>query len=525
MYSLRSRSGLGVSFLLTTLVGTAVGCGGKSDEGGYENPLVPSERLAETTKQFRERDCAEREIPGYVTQCGQIRVPFASGSSETTELAVVRVFTKGARPEPDPVIYLDGGPGVATLENLPFMVEAFEGMFPNRDMIFFDQRGVGRSGPALTCEGEGSIGNVLDKCYERWSKEVDLNDYRTINSAHDVQAIAYAFGYETLNILGISYGTRLALTVLREHPDLVRSAIIDSVVPLQVDLFAETGMNGYTALLTLFQACAEDASCKSKYNDPFSQLIEVVNDLNEIPIEVGDVSIDGYQFTSVIFQMMYSVQLAIFIPYLIDAVQHGDMDLLTSMFDFTSDESGFSMGMHLSLQCAEEIAFTNPVAFEEQDSLIDPDLRDALSASIYLNYCDHWPVAKAADIENEPVVSDIPTLVFAGQFDPITPPAFSMAAADYLSQSQFFLLQGESHGASLGSCGTNLVRSFINNPRGNLDPSCVLDPPGLEFQGESAQATNRKDETRMNWQLDAPSASEVERAVSEARKRRKVVGR
>ena len=523
MYSHQSLRGAGLSFLLFLLVGASTGCGGRSDEDDYKNPLVPHERLEETSRQFHERPCAERAVDGYVTQCGQVEVPVALGSSETTRVAVVRVFTNGARPEPDPVIYLDGGPGVATLENIPVMVEVFELLFPNRDLIFFDQRGVGRSGPELNCEGEGAISKVLGQCYDNWSKQVDLNSYRTKNSAHDVQAIADAFGYETLNIFGISYGTRLALTVMREHPDLARSVIIDSVVPLQVDLFAETGSNGYSALLALFEACENDASCKAKYNDPYSQLIDVVNKLNENPIVQGDISIDGFQFVSVIFQMMYSMQLVAFIPYLIDTVDQGDTELLSSMFDFASDEAGFSMGMHLSLQCAEEIAFSSQEAFEERDALVDPILRDALSGSIYLNYCDYWPVTKAPSVENEPVVSDIPTLVLAGKFDPITPPTFSKAAADYLSQSKYFLLESESHGASISACGANLVRSFTDNPRGNLNSSCVLDPPGLEFQQHSGQAARQTNDSRVNWQLEAPSSGEVERAVSEARKRRKVL--
>ncbi len=503
-----------------------VGCGGRADEHQYRNPRVPRDRLPETSGSFVELRCGrDRAIPGVVTQCGRVEVPVAPDSSETLELSVVRVFTDSTNPDPDPVIYLDGGPGVATLDSVEYMVDALRPMYPNRDLIFFDQRGVGRSEPELTCDESGTIDEVLQSCFERWSARVDLNDYRTVNNAHDVRDIATAFGYQQVNLLGISYGTRLALTVMREHPEVVRSVVIDSVVPLQVDLFAETAVNGESALSTVFEACAADAACVEKYPDPFGKLLSLMEKLNDNPVPVGRFQIDGNQFVNIIFQMMYSAELIGYIPYFIEIVDAGETTQLESIFAYTSDESGFAFGMHLSLQCAEEIAFSSRSAFEERDALVAPPLREALSAAVYLDYCEYWPVEAAPPIENEPVESAIPTLVLAGRFDPITPPTFSLAAFDYLSTAQFFQLDSESHGASISDCGSDLVRTFTDNPRGIVEPSCVLNPPGLDFQSESARATTRNLGGRVRWQIDTPSLSDLEDAVARARLRRKMVRR
>ena len=509
-----------------SIVGAALlGCGRKSDEHDYHNPLVPDERLPKTTEDFEEAECDDSFLADYVKQCGVVEVPSTEGAEDTISLSVVRVFTDSIRPKADPVIYLDGGPGVATLGSVQYMVEALRPMYPDRDLIFFDQRGVGLSRPELSCAGEGTVEEVLDDCYATWSQRVDLNAYRTVENAHDVARIVAALGYEQLNLLGISYGTRLALTVLREHPGIVRSAVIDSVVPLQVDLFAETAVNGQNALQTVFEACAADVDCHNKYPDPHAQLLKVVEELNDSPVDAGGFEVDGYQFIGVIFQMMYSSELIPFIPYFIDLVDSGDTDLLETLFAYTTDETGFSFGMHLSLQCAEEIAFSNRAAFEERDALVEEPLREALSAKIYLDYCEHWPVDAAPPIENEPVRSDIPTLVLAGKFDPITPPSFSMAAFDYLSAAQFFLVETESHGASVSECGAELVRSFTSDPRGMVDGFCVLDAPGFEFQGRRVHSSDNRVGGRVSWQLSAPSSAEVQSAMSKARIRRKMIRR
>src|SRR6188768_3894668 len=299
-------------------------CGGKhwdedeDEETGYSNPDVPSDRVPETTEGFTERYCEDQGAYGYVSQCGVVTVPLSPDAHENLDVAVVRVFTDSTAPKPDPVIYLDGGPGAASLVNVPYLYEAFHAMFPDRDLIFFDQRGVGQTAPDLSCASTGDTFEVLDRCYKRLNDEVDLNAYRTVNSAHDVAAIVRALGYSQVNLFAISYGTRLGLTVMREHPDIVRSSIIDSVVPLQVDLFAETGINGYNAMLRLFDACAQDEDCRSKYPEPQGQLVSVVEELNAAPVEINGYPVDGFQLVSVIFQMMYSASLLPYIPFLID---------------------------------------------------------------------------------------------------------------------------------------------------------------------------------------------------------------
>ncbi len=517
-------------YLLVSLLGVSSwGCGGKSDEQKevYHNEAVPDERLPSALDSFEELRCGKRAVEGVVTQCGVVEVPLSPGSSETTELSLVRVFTDAVEPKADPVIYLDGGPGVETLSSIEYMVEALRPLYPDRDMIFFDQRGVGRSRPPIDCnntEGE-TVEEVLDNCFAYWSERVDLDSFRTKNSAYHVAQLVGALGYDQVNVLGISYGTRLALTVMREHPEIVRSSVIDSVVALQEDLFAETALSGYQALNAVFEACAADYACRQKYTDPKAQLQGLIERLDATPIKAGQFEIDGHQMVNVIFQMMYSSELLGYIPYFIDQIDRGVTEQLQQAFASTSDESGFSFGMHLSLQCAEELAFSSKSAFEALDGQVESPFREALSAEIYLDYCSHWPVTPAPAVENEPVVSELPTLVLAGRFDPITPPRFAEAAFNYLSEAHFYVLDSESHGASISPCGESLVRSFTDDPRGTPSAECVLGASGLDFQSRTLRGSAYSIPGRVRWQIGAPTPAQFEDALSRARTRRKVIRR
>jgi hypothetical protein len=105
--------------------------------------------------------------------------------------------------------------------------------------------------------------------------------------------------------------------------------------------------------------------------------------------------------------------------------------------------------------------------------------------------CNIWRVGEAQAHDNAPVVSDIPTLVLAGQYDPITPPGWGRQAAETLRNSYFYEFPGFGHGISvLGDCPTNLTLAFLNDPTSTPDASCIaqiglpqfVSPPVAQFQ-------------------------------------------
>ena len=100
----------------------------------------------------------------------------------------------------------------------------------------------------------------------------------------------------------------------------------------------------------------------------------------------------------------------------------------------------------------------------------------ALSTVTVLNgpLCHEWPVEPAASGFYDPVVSDIPSLVFAGSYDPITPPAGTRAVAERLSNATFVEHPAESHAVMpLGDCESAIAQAFLADPTAPLDTSCI----------------------------------------------------
>ena len=176
---------------------------------------------------FTETDCWF-DLPGVV--CGYLTVPEDRGDpmGNQVELAVAIIESQSANPLPDPVIYLEGGPGGAALLGIESLLD--HPLLADRDLIMFDQRGTGFSVPSLNCyeleEDEGE--NAVQACRDRLLDEgVNLDAYNTAATAADVNDLRLALGYEQVNLLGVSYGTKAALTTLRDFPTVIRSVVVD----------------------------------------------------------------------------------------------------------------------------------------------------------------------------------------------------------------------------------------------------------------------------------------------------------
>lgn len=471
---------------------------------------------------FEEDRCRFDEPPGRDITCGFVVVPEdrtdPRGNQVRLAVAIVAAETAGAV---DPIIYLDGGPGGESLGPLLFSFPSFAPFAENRDLIFFDQRGIGLSEPSLDCpedldlayatlDAELANDELLElqreaivDCRNRLAAQgIDLSQYTSATNAHDVADIRIALGYDEVNLLGISYGTRLAQTVMRDHPEGIRSVVLDSVYTPDVDLASSTPANLDRALDELFAGCAEDPQCNELYPDLEDRLFALIADLEEEPIFVdatdlltGDrheVLVDGSGLLGTVFQGLYSEAIIPLLPQMIVEVEAGNTTTLTGLTSINVTNLPFlSFGMLLSVQCAEEVPFEDPATVAAADDPY-PEFVDLFEVSsnvgpAIFDLCAIWDVTASGDVENRPVVSDIPTLVLAGEYDPITPPAWGELAATSLTNSTFVLGRGLGHGASLGSdCTAQLVVTFIDDPASVLDTSCVAGLAAPAWAGTDA---------------------------------------
>ncbi|MFN8420465.1 MAG: alpha/beta fold hydrolase [Anaerolineae bacterium] len=204
----------------------------------------------------------EGVVEGENITCGYLIVPEdrSNPSGSTIQLAYAVLSASTESSKSDPVIYLAGGPGGNAVGTIADWVEA--PYLQDRDFILLDQRGTGYSLPSLNCpESEQEEENATQTCHDRLISEgINLQAYNSVENAADVADLRLALGYEEWNLFGISYGTRLALTVMRDHPDGVRSVVIDSVYPPEISSWEEYGVNTADVFHRLFEACANDQS-------------------------------------------------------------------------------------------------------------------------------------------------------------------------------------------------------------------------------------------------------------------------
>jgi len=220
-------------------------------------PTATVEPTQEPVATFEEAPCPFEVPEGAMVECGFVVVPedHSDPTGPTIRLAVAVLKDQSGEHQPDPVMLLTGGPGEKTVANGPALAPVLAPIHPNRDLILFDQRGVGLSEPALECpEFVQALFDLLDEpdpnvalqarfdalmaCRDRLMSEGhNLSAYNTVQNAADVDAIRVALGYDQVNLYGGSYGSLLAQATMRDHPEGIRSVAINSVLPLEKSLF------------------------------------------------------------------------------------------------------------------------------------------------------------------------------------------------------------------------------------------------------------------------------------------------
>lgn len=475
-----------------------------------ETITAPSAGLRQAV--YEEAPC-EFDIPEErdVT-CGWLIVPEdrTNPDDRTIRLHVAQFDSDSDTPAPDPIVYLEGGPGGDALETVPFTFERFYAPFlANHNFIMFDQRGTGYSEPSLACPEARQLGfdlleqpdvtgeeatdlliSSLTECHDRLVADgVNLAAYNSAASAADLNDLRLALGFDEWNLLGISYGTRLAQTTMRDYRDGLRSVILDSTYPLEVNLLTDTPDNIARAFAKLFDGCAADSICNEAYPELETTFFNLVAKHNEerIPLTVADVFtgtqydtlLTGDDLLGILFQTLYSTELIPNLPQLISEIDNGDyMTLSPLLSSFLASGEFFSIGMQFSVQCNEENIFTDEAAVLAAAEA-HPELRSLFAHSINLGrhaieVCSFWGAGAAAALENEPVRSDIPTLILAGEYDPITPPAWGQQVYSHLSKASIYEFPGTGHGVSISSaCAVELVESFWMNPEGTLEAGCL----------------------------------------------------
>src|SRR5690606_11994031 len=359
------------------------------------------------------------------------------------ELAIALVLADGMA-EADPVFMIAGGPGQSALESYPLLHEAFDDVRRSRHVVLVDARGTGGSHP-LHCrmdeddplfsdpdaETPEAARAFAERCRETLEQVADLRHYTTGEHVRDLETVRRKLGVERINLVGISYGTRVAQQYAAAHPDHTRSLVLDSVVPNSLVLGQEHARNLEDALEAQFARCREDAACAANLGDPQLQLASVREHLQAGrigPVRYRD-PVSGQwreevprfgHLAGLLRMYAYHPAMSATLPLLLHEAAQGRYESLLAQSRMLSRNLGDSMaiGMGLSVTCSEDAADFSTRG-GDQDTVLGDGFVEMLRAQ-----CAVWPRGDRAPEFRVPLSGDVPVLAVSGEFDPVTPPRY-----------------------------------------------------------------------------------------------------
>jgi pimeloyl-ACP methyl ester carboxylesterase len=440
---------------------------------------------------FAPADCPTMAPPGIEVECGTVRVPERPGHPAEVSLAVALIRARGAPPPGQLAAFLAGPPGASGIAYAFYYAgwsldASLRALLARRTLVAIDLRGTGGSRPDLRCPGlrvaalpetttalDPGTAAGLDECRARLGG-IPLETYGTAQAAGDVEAVRLALGGARWDLIGIDYGARVALEVIRRHTGGVRAAVLDSAVPPDADLLAEEGPNAAHALERLAARCAASPDCQNSHPDPLGVLAGLITRLDAAPVEVsthgGSVRLTGAALSRAVLQELQEPGGASRLPARLAEADAGSYGYFAAVLGAPRGEG--SLGLHLSVMCSEALPRSSRAAIESWPATLSPVLRPALAARFYALACPLWPIPAAAATLALPVRGPTPVMVLAGGHDPLTAPGWPAAVAAGFSTGGIVPFSDMGHGLLRSPCPAAVAATFLEDPTRTPVPAC-----------------------------------------------------
>lgn len=465
----------------------------------FEAAPCPFEASEEVLSQFR---------------CGYLIVPENRDRPDGRQLrlAVAVLSSTSDTPSPDPIMLIPGGPGGSTLRSIANGVRS--PLRADRQIIAYDPRGTGFSEPSICADLNqewqriGWMGGLdpeerrreqiaaLERCRTEVEGEgVDLSGYNTLANALDLDDLRRALGIEEWNLWGLSYGTMVALEALRSTPEGIRSVILDSPVPPNVPGKAERTRGFADAVSRLLELCSEDAACDRVLPDAETRFWEVIEDLDRDPLVLATggrnglpdpLVVDGVALAGGAMSALYSSTRRAILPLAVRAAgARNEAFMLGAAVEMLRDPEASERWVNLTVNCYERDgprSLPSTVPLHERGH--------ALLARIGMGDepCEAWHRYRVGPEFGEPVESATPTLIFTGEFDPVTNRTYGPAAAVGLERARVVEIPGAGHTEANGiPCTRGLMEDFLDDPERPLDTGCLASLPAPRFVTDPAQ--------------------------------------
>ena len=442
------------------------------------------------------------ENGGYEADCGTLVVPEnrADPQSRLIGLPVTRIRASSDQPG-EPIFRLDGGPGMT---NMGFP-EASR-FADSHDVVLVGYRGVDgsvrldcpeveaaleRSSDLLGNESLDAYGEGLRSCADRLTEEgVDLANYGLVQQVDDIETARQALGYDRIDLISVSAGTRTAMIYAWRYPDSIHRSVIVNANP-PGNLFWD-GQSTDEQIRRYAELCAEDASCSGRTNDLAESLQLASSEIPDrwlfLPIKEGNVRVGSF------FALMQSTA----VPGPLSA--SGAFDAWISAAD--GDGSGlwllsvvgdlvypklFTWGQYAAAARVDADAAEEYFSSGGQD--VGTNWGRAASTIAWGGgrLADAWPAGVEESRYSQVQVSEVETLLVSGELDAATPPQVATdELLPYLPNGHHVILDGFAHSPGFwqdqAEAGTQLINNFFET--GTVDDSGYR-PQAVDFSLET----------------------------------------
>ncbi|HWE45350.1 MAG TPA: alpha/beta fold hydrolase [Caulobacteraceae bacterium] len=436
-------------------------------------------------------------------RCFQVEVAEDPAHPQGRHIFLDGFVVPAAKPGPEKhaIFMFGGGPGERETDDV-YAPAQLHTALPEFDVVMIDQRGSGET-PDIRCgpgHDEASIKAALidewpiDRiraCVAALKNKADLTQYTTLNSAIDYDLERQALGYDRIDLVGGSYGTRMAQAYIHLYPERVRSAVLLS--PVAPDQRMPEGFARHTemSLQRVLDLCMEDTACRKAFPDAEGDLGKVKAILAKGPISAAyngkRVTLSPGVVGGVIRGALYDPNAAAGVPLALHALANGDNDAFAAhAVDFRiGTDTALSQGLYLSIVCGEDFAYNDVGALHREDAgtLYGSFRTDQLAAA-----CAVWPNGHDAPELHILKRWDGPVLTFVGDLDPVTPGVYAQRLMTQFPNGRLIRLPNQGHGtteAAFAKCMLPMMLQFLKTPDASkLDPRCAetLTFPAFKLQ-------------------------------------------
>ena len=408
-------------------------------------------------------------------RCGTVVTDALTRAGKPVEVGFAVLRATGSKPSTTPLLLLAGGPGQSATRDFVPLLPLLERLRLHRDLILVDVRGTGRSTP-VKCKDSRPLAARLasvddDELLRRCFAELPIDPAKltTVDAVADLERVRMALGVQRWHVLGVSYGTRLAVAYDAAFHDHTASLILDGVAPLDRPLGQDIAADNAASLIGLGDdVVAAFIAVRDRLKETPS-LVTVRHPTTGAPLEL---TVTADVVRGAVRMLLYSDETRAVLGHLLRTAHAGDLVPFATVAVLTagSVDDAIHVPVNLATICAEDVPFLKDAAPPPTPPLFTDDV-----AAMRKNCAAFTPAKREQAV---PKATTTTTLLLSGQFDPITPPRHVERVLQLFPRGRHLVLKGMAHNVLPRGCVVAVIDdalSLVDEGKDlvTLDADCI----------------------------------------------------